>query len=155
LVQVSAVNESVAWGVSAAGVVQQIESDFGPNCLRGDCNADTRIDMSDVICGLSLSFTAKGSAPGCTAVLDVNGDASVDPSDPVSLPNYLFAAAPPPASPFPTCGPSDLETDTALGCEIQGCPSSPLSTQIPIPLRLELFLTPCVVRNRSPILAQD
>ena len=85
--------------------------------LRGDCNGDATVNISDATCALSRLFVG-GQAPGCTAATDVNGDEAVDIADPVSLLNFLFAAGSPPVQPFPECGPGNLPGDDELGCDV-------------------------------------
>ena len=86
-----------------------------PLFLRGDCNGDGTVNISDATCTLNRLFVG-GRAPGCIAATDVNGDETVNIADPVSLLNFLFAGGPPPVQPFPECGPGDLGDDK-LGCE--------------------------------------
>ncbi len=87
-----------------------------PLFLRGDCNGDATVNISDATCTLNRLFVG-GRAPGCIAATDVNGDEAVNMADPVSLLNFLFAGGPPPVQPFPECGPGDLPGDDSLGCE--------------------------------------
>ena len=86
-----------------------------PFFLRGDCNDDGTVDVSDASCALNWLFTSKAT-PGCIAALNTNGDGDVDLSDSVWLLNFLFVGGPPPAEPFPDCGPGSLAADEALGC---------------------------------------
>ena len=85
--------------------------------LRGDCNADGEVDISDPICTLGFLFDAGETTPGCIAALNANGDDSVDISDPVYALGFLFSGGPPPVQPFPSCGVATLAADTELGCE--------------------------------------
>ncbi len=89
--------------------VEREPSDF----TRGDCNADTGMDLSDAVFGLLYLF-AGGSRPSCEDACDSNDDGKLDVSDAISSLNYLFTggAAPPP--PFGACG-SDPSLDP-LGC---------------------------------------
>lgn len=82
--------------------------------LPSDCNQDGGLDVSDVICLLRGLFLGAreafpcGPAPagggdaggptrgGNLALLDANGDASLDVSDPIYLLNHLFAGGSPP-----------------------------------------------------------
>ena len=81
--------------------------------LRGDCNDDGDVDLSDAVCTLNWLFLG-GPAPGCLAATNTNGDAAVDLSDPVSLLNHLFLGGPAPEQPFPDCG--LMAVDSELGC---------------------------------------
>ena len=89
--------------------------ELGTPILRGDCNDDGEVNLSDASCALNWMFAEAGK-PGCIAALNTNGDDKVDIADPVSLLNFLFAAGPAPATPFPDCGPGTLEVDEELGC---------------------------------------
>ncbi len=84
--------------------------------LRGDCNADGKVNISDATCALDRLF-AGVAAPGCLAALDTNGDGDVNIADPVALLNFLFGGGPMISAPFPDCGPGMLPADPALGCE--------------------------------------
>ena len=89
--------------------------------LRGDCNDDGAVDLSDTAFTLNWLFTG-GPAPSCLASANTNGDEAVDITDPTYLLNHLFLGGPPPVSRFPDCGTSDLEADDAMGCEESSCP---------------------------------
>lgn len=79
--------------------------------LRGDCNADAIVDISDAVCILNWLFLG-GARPGCVAAADTNGDAAADLSDAVRVLQHLFDGGPPPVAPFPDCGPADR----TIGC---------------------------------------
>jgi hypothetical protein len=83
--------------------------------LRGDCNDDGTVNISDATCTLEWLFAGAG-APGCVAALNTNGDAKVDIADPVALLNFLFGGGPVITDPFPDCGPGTLPADAELGC---------------------------------------
>ena len=97
------------------------ESDF--EFVRGDCNGDGTVDISDATCTLLRLFAGR-PAPGCIAAINANGDDAVDISDPTYLLIFLFQDGPAPVDPFPNCGARSLDTDQALGCEIppKNCP---------------------------------
>ena len=83
--------------------------------LRGDCNTDGTVNISDAICALNWLF-AGDSAPGCRAALNTNGDQEVDIADSVFLLGFLFGGDSNIAAPFPDCGPGMLPADEELGC---------------------------------------
>ena len=83
--------------------------------LRGDCNDDGTVNISDATCALNRLFVG-GPAPGCLAALNTNGDHDVNIADPVSLLTFLFAGGPAPSAPFPDCGPGVLPADEEHGC---------------------------------------
>jgi hypothetical protein len=92
--------------------------DAGGECeslfRRGDCNDDDKVDISDAVCVLNWLFLGADS-PGCIAVTNSNGDAGADISDATYLLNHLFLGGPPPAAPFPECGP--MPDGEELACE--------------------------------------
>jgi PKD repeat protein len=87
-------------------------SESGTSFVRGRCNDDDKVDISDAVCILQWLFLG-GSPPGagCTAVANTNGDGGVDLSDGVYLLGFLFLGGCPPVAPFPECGPGTLEAD--------------------------------------------
>ena len=85
---------------------------------RGDCNGDGgALNISDPVFLLSYNFSGT-AAPPCMAACDANGDGEIigQVADAIYLLNHLFLAGPPPAAPFPGCGPGLLDTDPGLGC---------------------------------------
>ncbi len=87
--------------------------------IRGDCNGDQSVALSDAVDLLGWLFAAQGT-PLCAAAGDATGDGSVQLVDVIYLLQYLFAggAAPPP--PFPACG-SDISS--SLDCTVGAhCP---------------------------------
>ena len=87
-----------------------------PRFIRGDCEADGRVDLSDAVCILNWRFLA-GPTPACIAATNTDGDGAVGLTDPIYLLNHLFLGGPPPPEPYPACGTSDLASDQPLGCE--------------------------------------
>ena len=71
--------------------------------IRGDCNGDGKVDISDGVFNLNFLFGGDERSD-CAEACNTNGDAKNDISDPVSLFNFLFAAGPGPGVPFPECG---------------------------------------------------
>ena len=87
-----------------------------PRFLRGDCNSDGQVKLTDAVFLLSYSFTGR-AVPRCLSACDVNGDGRVvGISDAVYLLSFNFGGGPPPAAPFPDCGPGMLPADPVLGC---------------------------------------
>ena len=68
-----------------------------------------RTNLSDAVYVLSYLFLV-------STVLRCEDAADTNDTDAVYLLNYLFLGGPPPADPFPTCGP-DPTTDDDLTCE--------------------------------------
>ena len=104
----SAVEIQSIFDAGTAGMCNAPEDRF----LRGDCNADGDVNVSDADCTLNWLFAAK-QEPGCLAALDTNGDEGVNITDPVSLLGFLFGGGVAPVAPYPVCG---LATDATLGC---------------------------------------
>ncbi|MEM7260342.1 MAG: hypothetical protein AAF488_00025 [Planctomycetota bacterium] len=103
-------------GISEATVV--IDS-FDPSFVRGDCDDNAEVDLTDVVFELEYLFT-DGSAPGCADACDLNDDGALDLADPIYLATFLFFGGSAPPQPT-TCG-SDL-TDDGLGCDaFASCP---------------------------------
>ncbi len=86
----------------------------GSEFVRGECNDDGEVNISDALCLLGWLFLG-GPTPGCLAAANTNGDEAVNISDPVALLGFLFLGGPPPVEPFPDCGPRP-EGET-LGCD--------------------------------------
>ncbi len=99
------------------------ETPPGPACgtfVRGDCNDDGGVDISDPIAQLDGLFSG-GAQPGCADACDSNDDGSENIADVVFILDHLFGAGTTPAAPFPGCG-IDPTVDP-LGCStFTSCP---------------------------------
>ncbi len=85
----------------------------GTRFMRGDANADGRVDVAD---GVGVVYYLFAGLPcTCVSALDANDDGAVDSSDAVYVLYYLFVKGPPPPAPFLSCGRDP--TRDALGCE--------------------------------------
>ncbi len=85
--------------------------------LRGDCNGDSHVDISDAICMLFVLFKGDAApAADCPAIANTNGDGRDDVSDVVYLLSHLFLAKAAPPAPYPACGTGD---------ERPGCVTAP------------------------------
>lgn len=92
----------------------------GVTFVRGDCNADGQLDISDPVTLLDVLF-AGGSAPTCEDSCDANDDGATNIADTIFMLNYTFSAGDEPPAPFPNCG-ADPTTDS-LGCDaFPACP---------------------------------
>ena len=81
--------------------------------LRGDSNADRRVDISDGIFTLAALFG--GGSLGCQDAGDTNDDGLVDISDAIATFGFLFlGASKAPPYPFEDVGLDP--TEDALGC---------------------------------------
>jgi len=88
----------------------QVEQTF----VRGDVNADGRIDIADAIKILGYLFAQ--SDLGCFDAADINDDGTINIADPIALLGFFFSGEAPPAPPFPDCGVDPTDSDR-LGCE--------------------------------------
>ncbi|MFN0060739.1 MAG: choice-of-anchor Q domain-containing protein [Planctomycetota bacterium] len=88
--------------------------------VRGDCNGDGSIQISDAIVGLYFLFLAAPIA--CDNACDTNGDATLNLADVVFVLNALFVpGAPAPPTPYPGCDFAPF--GALLGCEqYSACP---------------------------------
>ena len=93
--------------------------------IRGDCNSDNAVNISDPVFLLVFQFSG-GSDPTCMSACDADDDASLVITDAIYLLLRLFSSGPPPPAPFPDCGPDP--TPDALGCVgPTPCPVEPVS----------------------------
>jgi len=81
--------------------------------VRGDTNADRKLDVTDPIATLNFSFRG-GSEPPCLDAADANDDGDVDLSDAVYALSFLFLGAEAPPIPYPDAGGDP--TDDSLSC---------------------------------------
>jgi hypothetical protein len=93
--------------------------------LPGDCNQDSRLDVSDAVCVFGVLFLGSPEAfpcgngtpgdPGTRGLLDWQSDGTVDLSDGVAILNFLFSGGP--------AHPSAVEGSACT--PIVGCPAAP------------------------------
>ena len=86
--------------------------------LRGDCNGDAAVNLSDATCTLNWLFVG-GDGPICVAAADSDDSGGVEIADAVYVLNFLFVGGPEPMAPFPECGPG-ADGGENLEC-LQGC----------------------------------
>ncbi|MEE3200218.1 MAG: glycoside hydrolase family 18 protein [Planctomycetota bacterium] len=86
--------------------------------IRGDCNTDAMIDLTDAVYLLNYNFTG-GPSPACAAACDADGDGQINGTvtDALYLLSFSFLGGAPPPPPFPACGTASRPSDEALGCE--------------------------------------
>ncbi|MEM7262070.1 MAG: hypothetical protein AAF488_08770 [Planctomycetota bacterium] len=102
----------------AALVPQTATADHLP-FVRGDLNHDGGLDIADPLATLSYLFGGQ-FGPACLDAADSDDSGSIDLADAIHLLSHLFAGGPPPAAPFPTCGPDP--TPDLLHCADSACP---------------------------------
>jgi hypothetical protein len=95
-----------------------------PEFVRGDCNFDTRIDISDpaeIISALFGVGTWK-TFPVCLDACDANDDGRIDLGDAIYVLLYLFrhGEEPPPPGPLAPGGPDP--TEDKIDCDLGPCP---------------------------------
>jgi len=83
-----------------------------PAFVRGDCNADGEINISDAISGLVYLFGG-GPTPPCIDSCDANDDGRQDLSDAVATLTYLFLGGDPLPPPAGACGADPSADDLA------------------------------------------
>jgi 1,4-alpha-glucan branching enzyme len=88
----------------------------GPSFIRGDCNGDETIDISDALRILFHLFRGAGGGD-CLASCDAGGDGLVTVTDAVGVLTHLFREGPPPAAPWPDCGPNPGTLECGRRCE--------------------------------------
>ena len=70
--------------------------------VRGDSNADGKLNIADAIYTLLYAF-AEGTAPTCLDTADSNDDGAIDIADAIVVLQYLFVEGPVIPPPFPGC----------------------------------------------------
>ena len=92
---------------------------------RGDCNADSNVDIADTIFALGFLFppVAGPSVVTCLDACDLNDDGQMNIGDPINLLGILFSPGLPPPIPAPnSCGLDPTGSD-GLSCEsFAACP---------------------------------
>ncbi|MEM7262729.1 MAG: hypothetical protein AAF488_12120, partial [Planctomycetota bacterium] len=95
----------------------------GPACgtfVRGDCNDDGNLDISDPVALLDSLFSG-GGVPACVDACDGNDDGGMNIADVIYLLSHQFSMGADPAPPFPDCGVDP--TPDASGCDtFTSCP---------------------------------
>jgi len=89
------------------------ESPPGKAFVRGDANADGKVDISDGVTVLLYLFAGQGPLP-CDDSSDANDDGKIDISDAVRILLFLFSGPSPLPDPALACGFDPTEDD--LGC---------------------------------------
>lgn len=99
------------WEVSSS--IGGTPGSFDQSFVRGDANADARIDLSDPLFIANWLFV-DGATPTCLDAADMDDSGWIDLTDSVSLLNFMFLNGPAPAPPYPLAG-ADETVDT-LSC---------------------------------------
>jgi uncharacterized repeat protein (TIGR03806 family) len=96
--------------------VQVVVTRAAVRFLRGNCNTNGNLDLSDAVFSLGFLFVG-GTRSSCEESCDSNSDGRHDVSDPIYTLSFLFSGGPPPGS-FPAC-------ETAEGECGGACPGAP------------------------------
>ena len=81
--------------------------------LRGDANADGKVNISDPIAVLGRLYRGEADPP-CPDAADADDSGAIEIGDAVRILGYLFLAQAPLPEPFARCGPD--ATEDALVC---------------------------------------
>lgn len=100
-------------GAGPAEVVAVGMGIFAARFLRGDTNADNRVQISDAIAILLYLFQG-GADLACLDAADADDNGALEITDAIRTLDHLFRSGPPLPEPFPGRG-LDLTSD-ALGC---------------------------------------
>jgi hypothetical protein len=90
----------------------EVELAIGGGFVRGDCNGDARIDVSDALFSLLVLFA--GRTASCLDACDANGDGRHDLTDALYLLSFIFRGGSQPPPPFPFFG--EDPAGGSLGC---------------------------------------
>lgn len=71
--------------------------------IRGDCDADSNVQLPDALLVLSVVFTG-GVPPSCLSACDFDDDGALGLTDGVGILAYVFSNGAPPPLPFPDPG---------------------------------------------------
>jgi hypothetical protein len=82
--------------------------------VRGDLDGDRRAGWSDLLILLERLAGGRPALP-CPDAADIDGDGRVTAADLARLAAHLLVLGPPPAAPYPECGP-DPSAESPLGC---------------------------------------
>jgi hypothetical protein len=91
----------------------------GPRFVRGDCNADDDVNISDGIAVLGFLFLG-GAEPPCLDACNPDDGVDLNISDGIAVLNFLFLGGPSPAAPYPDCGTDATEGPSCLASHA-GC----------------------------------
>ena len=85
----------------------------GASFVRGDVNADGKVNISDAVSVLNSLFAGGGATP-CAKTADVDDGGRIELTDAVFLLEHLFLGGMTPREPFTSCG-FDV-TEDSLDC---------------------------------------
>lgn len=94
--------------------------------VRGDCNGDQAVGISDPVALLGYLFS--GGEIGCESACDANDDGAVQLTDAIVILDSLFGGTGALPAPYPSCG-VDPTVDS-LGCDSTPCPVGPATDNL-------------------------
>jgi hypothetical protein len=90
--------------------------------VRGDCNDDGGVDLSDAIFSLQFQFIG-GDTPHCKAACNFDDGGDLDLTDAINILTYKFLGGSPPVTPYPACGGDEPAVEGPQGCmSFDNCP---------------------------------
>ena len=89
--------------------------------MRGDCNEDGRIDISDPVLILLSLLQNRNVVPPCLQACDTEDNGRLNITDAIFALSRLFLEPGGFAAPFPGCGPDPTVEDPQLGCDLSIC----------------------------------
>ncbi len=117
-VSVIAINDGAIAVPSLEEISYVYEGGKAPSFLRGDCDGDDRLTVSDAVCALGHLFHGVDTLQ-CQSAIDTNDDGVANLSDVIHGLSFLFRKGDAPAAPFPNCG-NDTTPDE-LTCDRETC----------------------------------
>jgi hypothetical protein len=102
------------WGGDPSNTILQIGGFPPPRFVRGDVNADQKINIADAVSVLFHLFALERQPP-CADSGDTNDDGEIALADSIYLLAYLFNNGPAVPAPFGACG-TDPTSEDGLGC---------------------------------------
>jgi hypothetical protein len=86
----------------------------GPRFVRGNSNADLKVDLSDAVVVLGHLFLGAPPSLSCQAAADFDDSGAIEITDAITLLQFLFLGGTSPEPPYPFCGPDP--TPGGLSC---------------------------------------
>ena len=84
--------------------------------VRGDCNADQKVNIADGIWILNFMFQ-EGPEGTCAEACDADDSGDLEMTDAIYVIQYQLLNGPAPVAPFPACG-----IETGADCDASACP---------------------------------
>lgn len=108
--------------IDALAAVRAVQEATEVDFLRGDCNQDGSVDISDPLVTVVALFTG-GREPSCPRACDATDDGRLDVSDAILELVFLFVGSQELPRPYPSCGRDPSPEVLGLGCGVSACES--------------------------------